>query len=198
MNIFHLQTYFNVNALTLIRSLITGGATPELEQILAEGVGITGGSTTPDSFLHRDRCRIAQIAINDGPFAEFGVSNQSICISDISSHVFKLVNSADLYHSSQFIKTTSTFSVGLCKSSILLENLNLLLSLITCEDCCSVANFCFLCLHLERSILQPQDRQHLIVLKSVIYQQLSSLYRQIARQIDKQAINKTLYNTTAT
>ena len=30
------QTYFNQNALTLIRSLITGGATPELELILAE------------------------------------------------------------------------------------------------------------------------------------------------------------------
>ncbi|KAL3242152.1 hypothetical protein MRX96_021515 [Rhipicephalus microplus] len=32
-------TYFNANALTLIRSLITGGATPELELILAEGGG---------------------------------------------------------------------------------------------------------------------------------------------------------------
>ena len=31
------QTYFNQNALTLIRSLITGGATPELELILANG-----------------------------------------------------------------------------------------------------------------------------------------------------------------
>jgi potassium large conductance calcium-activated channel subfamily M alpha protein 1 len=31
-------TYFNANALTLIRSLITGGATPELELILAEGL----------------------------------------------------------------------------------------------------------------------------------------------------------------
>ena len=34
------QTYFNQNALTLIRSLITGGATPELELILAEGAGL--------------------------------------------------------------------------------------------------------------------------------------------------------------
>lgn len=38
-----LQTYFNQNALTLIRSLITGGATPELELILAEGAGLRGG-----------------------------------------------------------------------------------------------------------------------------------------------------------
>ncbi len=37
------KTYFNQNALTLIRSLITGGATPELELILAEGAGLRGG-----------------------------------------------------------------------------------------------------------------------------------------------------------
>ena len=36
-------TYFNPNSLTLIRSLITGGATQELEQILAEGAGLRGG-----------------------------------------------------------------------------------------------------------------------------------------------------------
>jgi hypothetical protein len=30
----YLQSYFNDNALTLIRPLVTGGATPELEQIL--------------------------------------------------------------------------------------------------------------------------------------------------------------------
>lgn len=36
-------TYFNANALTLIRSLVTGGATPELELILAEGAGLRGG-----------------------------------------------------------------------------------------------------------------------------------------------------------
>ena len=40
---FTFQTYFNQNALTLIRSLITGGATPELELILAEGAGLRGG-----------------------------------------------------------------------------------------------------------------------------------------------------------
>lgn len=43
MVMFHFQTYFNQNALTLIRSLITGGATPELELILAEGAGLRGG-----------------------------------------------------------------------------------------------------------------------------------------------------------
>jgi len=35
-------TYFNDSALTLIRTLVTGGATPELERILAEGAGLRG------------------------------------------------------------------------------------------------------------------------------------------------------------
>ncbi|KAF9408662.1 hypothetical protein HW555_011726 [Spodoptera exigua] len=81
-------TYFNQNALTLIRSLITGGATPELELILAEGAGLRGGYSTPESlansspqdlFLHlcilivvRDRCRVGQISLYDGPLAQFG------------------------------------------------------------------------------------------------------------------------------
>ena len=51
------QTYFNQNALTLIRSLITGGATPELELILAEGAGLRGGYSTPETLRNRDRCR---------------------------------------------------------------------------------------------------------------------------------------------
>lgn len=50
---FVLQTYFNQNALTLIRSLITGGATPELELILAEGAGLRGGYSTPESLANR-------------------------------------------------------------------------------------------------------------------------------------------------
>ena len=56
-----LQTYFNQNALTLIRSLITGGATPELELILAEGAGLRGGYSTPETLGHRDRCRVGQV-----------------------------------------------------------------------------------------------------------------------------------------
>ncbi|KAL6422486.1 hypothetical protein ACFW04_010646 [Cataglyphis niger] len=65
-------TYFNQNALTLIRSLITGGATPELELILAEGAGLRGGYSTADSLSNRDRCRVGQIALYDGPLAQYG------------------------------------------------------------------------------------------------------------------------------
>ncbi|KFM61375.1 Calcium-activated potassium channel slo-1, partial [Stegodyphus mimosarum] len=65
-------TYFNANALTLIRSLITGGATPELELILAEGAGLRGGYSTPESLNNRDRCRVGQISLSDGPLASYG------------------------------------------------------------------------------------------------------------------------------
>ncbi|RXG71202.1 Calcium-activated potassium channel slowpoke [Armadillidium vulgare] len=65
-------TYFNQNALTLIRSLITGGATPELELILAEGAGLRGGYSTPETISNRDRCRVGQISLYDGPLGQFG------------------------------------------------------------------------------------------------------------------------------
>merc|ERR1719239_2035642 len=65
-------TYFNQNALTLIRSLITGGATPELELILAEGAGLRGGYSTSETLQNRDRCRVGQISLQEGPLATFG------------------------------------------------------------------------------------------------------------------------------
>lgn len=66
-------TYFNENALTLIRTLITGGATPELEQILAEGVGMRGGGCpNPQEFESlRERCRVTQMSLLDEPFSIF-------------------------------------------------------------------------------------------------------------------------------
>src|SRR6218665_733355 len=69
-----LQTYFNNSALTLIRTLITGGATPELEQILAEGVGMRGGYATTETLMNRSRCRVMQIPLIKGPFTQFAVS----------------------------------------------------------------------------------------------------------------------------
>lgn len=64
--------YFNDNALTLIRTLITGGTTPELEQILAEGGGIAPGGNSSESFQNRDRPRISQVSLFDGEFKKFG------------------------------------------------------------------------------------------------------------------------------
>uniref|UniRef100_A0A915D3N0 RCK N-terminal domain-containing protein n=1 Tax=Ditylenchus dipsaci TaxID=166011 RepID=A0A915D3N0_9BILA len=61
-------TYFNDSALTLIRTLVTGGATPELELILAEGAGLRGGYSTPETLSNRDRCRISQLSLTDQPY----------------------------------------------------------------------------------------------------------------------------------
>jgi len=50
--------------------LVTGGATPELELILAEGAGLRGGYSTPDLLKKRDRCRLAQHSLLAGPLAD--------------------------------------------------------------------------------------------------------------------------------
>merc|ERR1719309_630242 len=71
-------TYFNQNALTLIRSLITGGATPELEQILAEGAGLRGGYSTPHTLANRDRCRVGMICLSEGPLSSYGEGRKYI------------------------------------------------------------------------------------------------------------------------
>lgn len=71
------QTYFNDNILTLIRTLVTGGATPELEALIAEENALRGGYSTPQTLANRDRCRVAQLALLDGPFADLGVSSWS-------------------------------------------------------------------------------------------------------------------------
>ncbi|KAI6190462.1 Calcium-activated potassium channel subunit alpha-1 [Aphelenchoides bicaudatus] len=61
-------TYFNDSALTLIRTLVTGGATPGLELILAEGAGLRGGYSTTETLQNRDRCRISQISLAEQPY----------------------------------------------------------------------------------------------------------------------------------
>ena len=58
--------------MTLIRTLITGGTTPELEQILAEGGGIAPGGNSRENFENRNRPRISQISLFDGDFTKFG------------------------------------------------------------------------------------------------------------------------------
>lgn len=67
----------------MIRTLITGGTTPELEQILAEGGGIAPGVNSSESSQNRDRPRISQISLFDGEFKQFGVSYSLIYIYNI-------------------------------------------------------------------------------------------------------------------
>jgi len=67
------QVFFDIDALALIRTLIVGGVKLELEQILSEGDGMRGGYVTPATIAVQNRCRVAQIAIKDGPFNNFEV-----------------------------------------------------------------------------------------------------------------------------
>ena len=68
------QTYFNSEALNLIRVLITGGATPELEQILAEGVGFVKGTQSDrEVFDTRNRCRVALLSLEEGLLQDLSV-----------------------------------------------------------------------------------------------------------------------------
>ncbi|CAH1799940.1 unnamed protein product [Owenia fusiformis] len=66
-------TYFNRNTLILIRTLITGGATVELEQLLAEGLGMVPGYPTTETLSNRNRCRVAQMGLGEHPFTQFAV-----------------------------------------------------------------------------------------------------------------------------
>ena len=61
-------TYFNASALRLIRSWVTGGATIELELALAEGAGLRGGYSTPDSLMRRDRFKMERIQLQGSVF----------------------------------------------------------------------------------------------------------------------------------
>jgi len=61
-------TYFNASALRLIRSWVTGGATIELELALAEGAGLRGGYSTPDSLKRRDRFKMERIILKGSQF----------------------------------------------------------------------------------------------------------------------------------
>ncbi|VDL91179.1 unnamed protein product [Schistocephalus solidus] len=63
--------YFNESALTLIRSLVTGGSTPYLEKILSDGMGMRGGNSSLNSLGCRDRCRVAQLALTGKAFSRF-------------------------------------------------------------------------------------------------------------------------------
>ena len=49
--------------------------TPELEALIAEENALRGGYSTPQTLANRDRCRVAQLALLDGPFADLGVSS---------------------------------------------------------------------------------------------------------------------------
>ena len=64
-------TFFNASSLRLLRQLVTGGASFELEKSLAEGAGLRGGYSTTKSLEQRNRVRVEEIVLRDSPWARF-------------------------------------------------------------------------------------------------------------------------------
>ncbi|XP_043537038.1 calcium-activated potassium channel subunit alpha-1-like [Chiloscyllium plagiosum] len=71
LNSLMCTTYFNDNILMLIRTLVTGGGTPELEEQLADEDSLRGSIHAQDKVQQRNRCKLARITLCDERFAEF-------------------------------------------------------------------------------------------------------------------------------
>jgi len=78
MFVFWQQTFFNPELFNLIRTLLIGGDARELEQILAEGVGLI---RTEDQFFEsyelegvRDRCHVTLLDLDNSVLKQFTVS----------------------------------------------------------------------------------------------------------------------------
>ena len=54
---------------------MTGSVSKELDELLAEGLQPEGSFETPEIAAVRNRCRVAQISLYEGPLAEFGVKS---------------------------------------------------------------------------------------------------------------------------
>lgn len=72
------QTYFNSDVLNLVRALVTGGVSAELEAQFAEGREVPGLHETPEIAVFRRRAKLTQIPLYEGPMKQFGVSYQNI------------------------------------------------------------------------------------------------------------------------
>ena len=69
-------TFFNASSLRLLRQLVTGGASFELEKSLAEGAGLRGGYSTATSVEQRKRVRVEEIVLRDSPWARFAAHGE--------------------------------------------------------------------------------------------------------------------------
>ncbi|XP_065651376.1 calcium-activated potassium channel slowpoke isoform X3 [Hydra vulgaris] len=65
-------TYFNGDILTIVQNLVTGSVSSELDELMAEGISPSGSWETLEIAAVRNRCRIAQVDLCDGPLSEYG------------------------------------------------------------------------------------------------------------------------------
>ncbi|XP_072123063.1 calcium-activated potassium channel subunit alpha-1-like [Mobula birostris] len=75
LNSLTCMTYFNDNILLLIRTLVTGGASPELDEQLADEDALRGSINAQDNMDQRNRCKLAYITMCDRRFEEFAVGH---------------------------------------------------------------------------------------------------------------------------
>ncbi|XP_041065189.1 calcium-activated potassium channel subunit alpha-1-like [Carcharodon carcharias] len=71
LNSLMCTTYFNDNILMLIRTLVTGGGSPELEEQLADEDALRGSIHAQGKSEQRNRCKLARITLCDERFSEF-------------------------------------------------------------------------------------------------------------------------------
>ena len=64
-------TYFNASLLKVLRLLVTGGATIELEKSLAEGAGLRGGYSTEELEESKNRIRVEEIVLRESQWARY-------------------------------------------------------------------------------------------------------------------------------
>ena len=60
--------------LNLVRALVTGGVSAELEAQFAEGREIRGVQETSEIATFRRRAKLTQAPLYEGPFKQFGVN----------------------------------------------------------------------------------------------------------------------------
>ncbi|XP_072905575.1 calcium-activated potassium channel subunit alpha-1-like [Hemitrygon akajei] len=71
LNSLTCMTYFNDNILLLIRTLVTGGSSPELDEQLADEDALRGSINAQNNVDQRNRCKLAYITMCDKRFEEF-------------------------------------------------------------------------------------------------------------------------------
>jgi hypothetical protein len=81
--VFMLQTYLNGHVLNLFRALSAGAQVDEFEQILATASGITQSHAEHDVNNVRNRCRLVQLGLLNGPLEKIKASLTAVCLTSV-------------------------------------------------------------------------------------------------------------------
>ena len=65
--ICRVTSFFNPTVVKSIHAIIFGGASLELERIMAEGAGLIGGANISRSAKNKDQVSVMQLDVKEGP-----------------------------------------------------------------------------------------------------------------------------------